>query len=54
MRLRNQAFVVDGGVGAGEWQVRITGSFVLADAARAHEQIEARDNTGKLVLRVQT
>jgi len=42
-----QAWVV-----SGELQVCLAGSFELADAARAHEQIEARDNVGKTVLRV--
>jgi hypothetical protein len=37
---------------SGELQVCLAATFELADAARAHEQIEARDNVGKTVLRI--
>lgn len=39
-------------VASGELEVHLGGSFELADAPRAHEQIESRDNAGKLLLRV--
>lgn len=39
------------GVENGELQVRIDATYRLADAARAHEDLEARRTTGKLLLR---
>lgn len=37
-------------IGAGRLSVRIGGRYPLADAARAHEDLEARRTTGKLLL----
>ncbi len=37
-------------VARGELDVRISGSYALADAARAHEDLAARRTTGKLLL----
>lgn len=39
-------------VASGELDVRIGGSYPLADAARAHEDLAGRRTTGKLVLQV--
>ena len=39
-----------GWIAAGELDVRIGGSYPLADAARAHEDLAARRTTGKLLL----
>jgi NADPH:quinone reductase len=39
-----------GQVASGELDVRIGGSYALADAARAHEDLAARRTTGKLLL----
>jgi NADPH:quinone reductase len=39
-----------GQVAGGELDVRIGGSYALADAARAHEDLAARRTTGKLLL----
>jgi NADPH2:quinone reductase len=37
-------------IGQGNLDVRIGGSYALEDAARAHEDLEARRTTGKLIL----
>jgi NADPH:quinone reductase len=38
---------------SGALKVRISGTYPLADAARAHQDLESRRTTGKLLLRVQ-
>jgi NADPH2:quinone reductase len=40
-------------IAAGAVKVRISGTFALADAARAHAELEGRRTTGKLLLKVQ-
>lgn len=48
--LRERAGAVLGMVAAGRLDVRIGGRYPLADARRAHEDLEARRTTGKLLL----
>jgi NADPH:quinone reductase len=48
--MRWRAGEVLGWIAGGELDVRIGGSYPLADAARAHEDLAARRTTGKLLL----
>jgi NADPH2:quinone reductase len=48
--LRERADEVLGWVADGTLTVRITGRYPLAEAARAHADLEGRRTTGKLVL----
>jgi NADPH:quinone reductase len=48
--LLGRAGDVFGWIAEGKLQVRIGGRYPLADARRAHEDLEARRTTGKLVL----
>ena len=48
--LRRRTADLFGWVARGELSVRIGGSYPLADAARAHEDLAARRTTGKLLL----
>lgn len=48
--LLSRAREVFGWVGAGELDVRIGGRYPLAEARRAHEDLEGRRTTGKLLL----
>ncbi len=50
--LRERAGAVLGMVAAGRLDVRIGGRYPLAEARRAHEDLEGRRTTGKLVLTV--
>jgi NADPH2:quinone reductase len=45
-----RASEVFGWIAAGELDVRIGGTYPLADAARAHDDLAARRTTGKLLL----
>jgi NADPH2:quinone reductase len=51
-RVRRIADAAFAAVARGELRVDVTGVFALEEAARAHELIEGRRSTGKLVLRV--
>jgi NADPH:quinone reductase len=48
--LLDRAREVFGWIAEGKLQIRIGGRYPLADARRAHEDLEARRTTGKLVL----
>jgi NADPH2:quinone reductase len=48
--LRERAAAVFALVAAGDLRVRIGARYPLADARRAHEELEARTTTGKLLL----
>jgi NADPH2:quinone reductase len=48
--LESRAQAVLGWVASGELDVRVGGRYPLADARRAHEDLEARRTTGKLLL----
>jgi NADPH2:quinone reductase len=48
--LEARAGEVLGWVAAGKLDVRIGGRYALEDARRAHEDLEARRTTGKLLL----
>ena len=50
--LRREAGDVLGWVAAGALQVPIGGVYPLAEAARAHRDLESRQTTGKLLLTV--
>jgi len=49
--LRERAAAVYGWVAGGRLQVRIGSTYPLAEAARAHRDLQARATTGKLLLR---
>jgi NADPH2:quinone reductase len=48
--LRARTDELFGWVASGQLRVSIGGRFPLADAARAHQELEARRTTGKLLL----
>jgi NADPH2:quinone reductase len=48
--LRERGAAVLGAVAAGELDVRIGATLPLAEAARAHELLEGRGTTGKVLL----
>ncbi|HEX2495988.1 MAG TPA: zinc-binding dehydrogenase, partial [Gaiellaceae bacterium] len=48
--LLDRAREVFGWIAEGKLQIRIGGRYPLADARRAHEDLEARRTTGKLIL----
>jgi NADPH:quinone reductase len=48
--LRTRAEDVFGWLAAGKLEVRVGGRYPLADAARAHGDLEGRRTTGKLLL----
>jgi NADPH2:quinone reductase len=48
--LLDRAREVFGWIAEGKLQIRIGGRYPLADARRAHEDLEARRTTGKLLL----